>query len=321
MSKLTNIGTLANETVNILRKRMENPELYRPISLGIPELGEIIGGLVLPSYVAIGGPAKKGKTTVMTAFANEITKPVVDEKGEKNRMIAGPDGTEQELKIAYFHLEETAFQFSVRMLAMGTKTATRTIVRDLRLTAEHFVELEVRASELQVHNIHMTDSVFTADEILKIAREEKAQVIFVDTFNLLDDKNAGSRMDESARLAAISKKFIEARNKEGITTIIAYQLNDTGKQLGTRSAYRDADLILEIDVAKDSNRQTIDGQLAIHVKPSRQAKGGGVVHVAFSGDHNRITPLEKVSSFNSSTIEEQMKKFAESSVIQEKLIQ
>ena len=301
--QLTQLGALSANAVQLIRHRQKHPELYRPLKFGIPALEEVIGGIVLPSYVAIGGSQKRGKTTLATKIAKELT----DVKGGINdqRVVSVGDKEPKPLKVLYFHLEEVSFQFAVRMMTMITPTVTRTQIRDLTLTDNDIIELENASAELQPNQLFMADSIYTADQMIQMALDFEAQILIADTFNLLEDKTGDS--DEAKRLAAVSRKFLKARNLHGLTSLIVYQLNDVGKSFGTRALGKDADLILELHGAKDANKRNIDGQLSIKVLPSRQSAGTGSnpIRVLFSGAKNTIEPLN-TNTFDFKEVAEQM---------------
>lgn len=294
---MESIGTISLNAIKDLEMKQQHPEKYRPISFEIEELTNAIGGIVLPSYVAVGGPAKTGKTTVLTHIAQLVAM--------ARRLVVRNGIPDQPLKVFYFHLEELKNQFAYRMLTMGDDvTTTRTMIRDLTLTEENFTELHARQQQLDEIEIYMCDNVFTVDKMIEICLREGAQVMVIDTINLADD---GSNIqNEAQRLSTTSQKLIAARNNHGLTSLVAYQLNDDGKALNSRALYRDPDLILEISVPRDSSKEIIDGQLTIEVKPSRQGKANVKVNVAFSGDNNRIGPLGGNSFTNFKSVAEKL---------------
>lgn len=276
------IRTIARNALDELKVRQSNPEAYRPISTGIPGLDDAFGGIVLPSYVAIGGKWKSGKTALATNIVNAIA--------NAHRAMIKPGSEEKtEVKVIYFHLEETQTQFAYRMMTMRTNEASRTKIRDLTLTDEDLQELEESAMQLDDKNVWMTDQVYSADACIAIAVSQGAHIMVVDTFDLLQDPGPANEVD---RRAKISHKFLTARNQHGLTTIVVYQLNEDGKAYGSRAIYRDCDLVMEVTQTVDSyTKEPVDGRLTITTRDGRQARGGDEVEVAFNGEFNRISPL------------------------------
>lgn len=290
---LKHISDISAEALAKLKLQQANPELYRPIKIGIPEIDEIIGGIVIPSYVAVGGIAKIGKTSVLTHIANALA--------ESGRKVIGKDGKERDLAIGYYHLEEVQNQFAFRMLTMGTQSANRTKIRDLTLTEDDFRELDARQEELKERNIFMTDDTFAADKMIATATKDELDIIFVDTFNLM---TGGQGANVQERMMSNSGRFIQARNTLGQTWIVAYQINDEGKSFGSRTFARDCDLIMEVEKYEDQySKEPTEGVLAINIRPSRQAKEATQKLVSFSPENNRIGPL-KTTTFNFDKFEE-----------------
>jgi replicative DNA helicase len=155
-------------------------------------------------------------------------------------------------------------------------------------------DIEQARASLEDVNLYVDDSVRSAAAIIKAARERGSKYVVVDYLQLLEDKYGHS---ENERLEFVSRLFIAARNTDKITFIVVYQLNEKGKAHGTRSVYRDADMAIEIKSVDDTVRtDKIDGVVSLVVLPSRIAPSGtGVINLAYSGAHSRITNIAKLS--------------------------
>jgi hypothetical protein len=152
-------------------------------------------------------------------------------------------------------------------------------------------------------DLWVEDSVFEADLMIAQALEDGATVVVVDYFQLLNDVGNKRNENETTRMDQISRKFIEARNKHGITFIIAYQVGDNNKAYGTRSVYRDADLIIEISPEeKGVAGRPEEGLINVRVHPSRICHGGKC-QLSFSGAHSRVANVV-VFNPDTGTIEE-----------------
>lgn len=292
------IGALAEARIEDLQKRQANPELYRPISFGIPEVDESIGGVVLPSLIAIGGAKKIGKTVVAVHLASQIAK--------SGRMVPkrNPDGSiimldEEEvvcpLRVVTFHLEETRWQYADRVITSLSKTANRTMIRDLTLTDAHFSEMkEVQQILTMQWEMYMDDSVFDVTKMIELTKALEAQVMVVDTFNLA---RGGKGTSVQEKLADMSSQLLYARNRDAITSIVIHHKNREGEDFGSDALGRDADLRITVSQPSDVICMTkgVEGILRLDTENSRQAKGGTHVDVAASFSQSKIMPLSKTS--------------------------
>src|SRR5512140_1393663 len=104
---MKHIAAVANTFIDTLEKQSEHPELFRPVSTGIDKLDEAIGGIAPGMYIALGGSAKVGKTTVAVHLAVKLA---LSERG----------------KVGIFSLEELDTQAAARMLARETFEVNRT---------------------------------------------------------------------------------------------------------------------------------------------------------------------------------------------------
>jgi replicative DNA helicase len=172
------------------------------------------------------------------------------------------------------------------MLTRGTEHANRTKIRDLTLTAQDMVELERSADELDLIELYMEDRVFDGKKMIRLALANGAEVIIVDTYNLMDDKGS---LNEALRQTEIARRFIQARNDLGLTIIVVYQLNDDGKQLSSRNLYRDCDLVIEVEQPEDpTTNKPMTGFMTLEVIVNRNGPAGAKAEVAVSPAHSRL---------------------------------
>jgi replicative DNA helicase len=264
------IGKLSHDTIKELHEWQDNPDAHRPIKTNITRLDRAIGGIVEGSYVVIGGKWKSGKTTVAQHIATVL-------------------GVSGRGKVMYFLLEEMKRQMAVRSMTRLTPKVTRTNIRDLSLTNDHFADLETAASMLDKVNMDVDDKLGNIAQIIQLAEQQNAQWVVVDYFQLLRDFSGKKEVE---RLQVISRMIIESRNRSGITYIIVYQLNQKGTAHGSQTLYMDADLIIEISAGKDENtEEEIPGSMWMKILNSRQCPGGAKFEIGFSGAHSRIMDL------------------------------
>jgi predicted ATP-dependent serine protease len=292
------IGALSHLTLAEQKEWQEHPELHRPVRTNITKLDRAIGGFLEGSYVVIGGKWKSGKTTVAQHIATVL-------------------GVAKRGKVKYYLLEELKRQMAIRSMTRLTPAITRSDFRNVVLTEDNLAELEKAAKMLDAVDMEIDDGLNKMRMIIDDAIANKVTWAVVDYFQLLTDAIG---RQENERLDAVSRMIMEARNKFGITFIVIYQLNDRGKAHGTRSLYRDADMILEIKAGEEENtEEEIPGSMFIDVLPGRSCPGGAHVEISFSGAHSRIMDMPLFDAANLTTVEEAL--VHNEDLVQDNLIQ
>jgi len=259
------ISTAANDRLGELRIMHENKEFYAPIKTGIKELDEAIGGITMPSMVAIGGPKKNAKTL----FAVHLTMAIA--RAHRKILVPGsPERTERPLKIMYFHLEEVIQQLADRMALNLSDGMSKNRIRDIEMTQEDFDQYEKAVGEMNFFEVLVDDRTFGVDDIISEAVKNEADIIVIDTFNLL---KGGRGANSQERLADISSRLLTARNNSRKTFIVIHHTNrETGEDLGTDALGRDADLRIKIAVKESAIvKQGMEGVAEITIENSRQA--------------------------------------------------
>jgi replicative DNA helicase len=268
------ISVIADAVIKDTQEMMQHPELYRPIKTQLDELDKAIGGLVFPAYYVIGGKWKTCKTIIAQHLATVLA---ASERG----------------RVDYFMLEEVAEQLGLRSLTRHTSHVTRNQFRDLNIGEQDWKDIHTSRAMLENIDLWVDDTVRTAAGIIEQAKQRGSKYVVIDYLQLLEDKYGHS---EAERLEYVSRLFIAARNTLKITFIVVYQMNEKGKAHGTRSIYRDADMAIEIKAVDDTVRtENVDGVVSIIVLPSRIAPSGtGIINLAYSGSHSRITNVPKL---------------------------
>lgn len=283
-SNATKLGPLAHQTADLIREHQKNPEKYRPIKTCLTEIDKAIGGFLEGTFCVIGGQWKSGKST----FAQHIA------------TILGVAGRG---KVRYYLLEEMRKAFAIRSLTRITTKVTRTDIRDLTLSDEDLDELDKAAKMLDFVDLDVDDSISTIAEIIEEAVRDGIQWVVIDYFQLLMDQ---SNKKENERLDAISRMIVNARNTHGITFIVVYQLNDKGTAYGSRALYRDADIILEVEVGQEerTDEEVPGTMLAKALRGRSHKKTNDKMEIAFSGAHSRVMDMPTFDAENLTQVPE-----------------
>ena len=264
--KFQSIADVIDQRINELELEVKEPEKYRPIKTNIDLLDEKIIGVKTKMYISIIGKAKRGKSSLAQHIAAVLS-------------------TAKRGQVDYYLLEEIASQLGIRILVRSTARVDRNKIYALDLTPEDFVDMREAAAMIREDmNFFVVDDLFDISKMIEqtVARKSAFQVI--DYAQLLSERGE----NESIRLTNISRKLIQARNVDGVGSIVVWQENEEGGILGSNSGLRDSDLLIRVNQPKDKDGNVMDGMIEIEVLPSRQVKSVGKFLVPFDGSHNRI---------------------------------
>ena len=273
-TKTNRLGVVAKERVAELRVQMENPELYRPVRVGLEDLEAIVnGGLpkVKPFYIAIVGENKQGKST----FGNQIAWAYAEATG---------------MKICLYNLEETNAQAAERAMAMRSPKVSRTDIFKMTLTEEDLDALALYADDIELQEQYVNDQLYDLEAILADAIAQSYDIVVIDNFQLL----LGKGMNERDRLVNLSKILMRARNA-GLRIFLLSQGNPDGKSFGSTQVAMDADGVFLIKSKYEDKKKKIvvPGLRMIEVTQCRWA-GIGSCEVLFQAEYSRVrTPQTK----------------------------
>lgn len=282
---------ILNERIIELKERQKTPEKYRPIATGLRDLDMYISGVSMPSYVAIAGPAKGAKTATLQHIMT-----VLSDAGRGHSAI--------------YSIEEMLWQWADRVLSANSGVE-RNKIRDLTLTEDDF-ESFMEVAEVMNNDLILQDTVITAANIIKDAKARNISIAAVDGVQLLMDF---PNLPGKERLERISRMFYESRNKDNITWLTTWQLNDDGTIHGSRQAYKDADLAMQVGPVIDSTTEKpIPGQISLDITHSRvSGRNDKPINLLFSGAHSRIGNLGLFSTEKGiiATSDEELTRFME----------
>lgn len=250
----------------------KDPDKYKPVSTGIPELDELIVGLptAIPFYMLIVAQEKKGKSTVAQHLAR-----------------AWAQGTGE--KVAYYMLEELVFQYADRWIASHTSLTRNNLVK-LEISDEQMQEIYEAIAEHGDDSMLLQDDVFRVDTIINECKEKGIDRVVIDNLTIADQtgvQGANSR----ERFENLSKLLMRARNEFGMSFIVVSQdASGEGKAFGSGQANRDADLIISVEDAYidvDDEKVKLKDVRVLHVLESRLAPEGRAF-VGFDGAKSLI---------------------------------
>lgn len=270
------LSTVLQERRDNLAEWMKDPEAHRPISVGIPEVDNMMfGGLPRdPFYLALIGEAKGGKTT---AGLNIVL----------NFCAISGEPT------ALYMLEEIKRQVADRVFARSSDLVSRSKLFQLALGDDDFEEMDRTIQDFADTKFFVNDSLFDINAILADARSIGVNRIVIDNFQLM---TGGGGTDERTRLVAQSKILMRAR-QDGITTFLVSQGNDQGESFGSKQVKMDANIVISIHQVptdeKDKKSEPMTNMRKLKVDQSRFSPQGEECMIFFDGNHSRILQVPK----------------------------
>ena len=269
--ELERLDALTERTLKDIQYRQANPDLFRPILTHLDDLDELIGGLMEAEFTVIGGKAKVGKSSILLHLAMAIA-------------------TSGRGRVDYYSLEEMKRQMAIRALTKQTKVTNRTMIRKLILQEYHLDELQEAHNSIADANIDLwiADNIFTPEEIIErtIAPGSVTRFIAIDYLQLMMLEKEPQK--DYLKWDKISAMLLRARNEYGIGIIMTYQIGDNDMAYGTRSIYKDADLLIEVDRKVDKITEKEEPEsMTVKILRSRVC-GSGKCELGFDPAHSRV---------------------------------
>lgn len=272
----------------------KDPEKYRPIPTGLFAIDRS-GGVRTQngSYVVILGPDKAGKSAVGVKVGLSMS-------------------VKRNTHITVYALEESKMDWVDRVISFMSNSITRTRIMNLVLVEEDFDHWARDLNpDLEQTTLHVEDQLWKAKDIIdstiaSIKEEIKTKgykdveeykdkgvrrICLIDGFQLLTDFPG---TDENERLTNISRLFMEARSKWGITFIVIAQLNKAGRAYGSEAVYKDANLLLELRRKRGQDGNPEVGMAQLAVLPNRQSAPYPFMDILLDGDHSRVANVGSI---------------------------
>lgn len=279
-------GELAREYQQKQKERSADPDAWRGLSFGHPDLDRITGGVRRKEFVVLAGAQKAGKTTVGLAWSLRFAEQV--QQGEL---------------VLFVSLEMNEDAIAGRVLAnLSGLDVTR--LRDYRLEGNEWVDLENGVQRLEKLPLLFNIGTYNMDGIRELFKQYqgKIRVVIVDYFQLMAGSERGSKrweqleelsrelkqlaMTESCSVVAVSQQTREAlKNPE--------KQKDPNTLAGTQALARDCDLLIIIlPYVKDN--EEVPHMRKLFIALARNSTCGQTLDAIFSGAYCRFgAPLSE----------------------------
>lgn len=294
MKDILTTKELGESLLETQRERQQNPEKWRGLPFGHPDLDENTGGARRGEMIVIAGAQKVGKTTwakdIALSFAKSIRQAKLDEY------------------VLYVTLEMGHQEIAARVFANEANIDV-TKFRDYKLDDEDYLRLERKVKELgdlpglwDTGTYNYAGLIKTLNEYPNADGSTPIRVIVIDYFQLFSGEglNAGTRRHQ--QLAALSRKLKQLSRELGISTVVLSQQSrraltsfkrrkDPNTLAGTQALVRDCDLLLMFLDKVDEDKQEIPHMREIYVGLARSATAGISYDAVFYGQYSRTGAL------------------------------
>lgn len=251
----------ADEWEESFRNRREHPEKFYPISTGIGEIDDnVYGGWEKGWLIYLAAQAKIGKTALITTLNAVFER--------------------QRLRVLRISLEESSAQIVERQLSNYSKIERGKLrVPSLLSDSEYANALERLAEMKDWYRTLLSGDDSNIEALLK-ETENQYDVVTIDYLQLMRPKG---RFGSEREMIAYSSKMLKKVANKGVLVVAALQLNDDGRDLGSRDPTRDADIKYVLSRAVDETGTADPTSLVMTVEYSRHSSAGNGDAVLYFG--------------------------------------
>lgn len=285
MKIIKGITLTSTELADLFKKqldeRMAEPDKWRGLKFGHPELDEVTGGLRKGEFAVIAGAQKIGKTTVALAWAQRFSEQV--QPGEL---------------VLYVSLEMSHEAIAGRVLANLAEIEV-TKFRDYNIDKKDERNLNEGLERLKKLPVLWNVGAYNIAGIEALVEEhkDKIRVVVVDYFQLMigDNSAIAKRYEQlediSLRLKRLTLNYnlsvlaLSQQSREALKSI--ERQKDPNTLAGTQSLARDCDLLLLILPYMD-NEEEVPHLRKLHIALSRNSIADITMDAAFSGAYCRF---------------------------------
>jgi hypothetical protein len=260
------------EAIDQMRIMNNNPDLYRPLTTSIPRF--FLPNPNVPTLNYIGGEYKTYKSTMLAEMMYTYAK--------------------AQFRTLWAIKEENMIGVAKRTLSRGTRLigqdgdnrVSRNRMRDITLSKDDFALMDNTAQEATNFPLFITDETDKINVLSDMARQANCQVIGVDYYTLFELD--GSKAKTPREMYVEMSRHMVAMKRNGITWVVAYQVNDQGKAKETRVVYDDADNAWQLSRCKDAATDEIDPHKLVMTAVATRDGMVGTWELFVDGEYNLI---------------------------------
>lgn len=259
-------------------ERHKDPEKYRGLSFGHPDLDKLTGGARKTEFVVLAGAQKSGKTTTGLVWAMQFARGV--QEGEL---------------VIFVSLEMSHSAIAARVMS-NIADIDVTKFRDYKLEDSDWPKLAHGVAELSELPILWNVGAFTLQGLEAILKEygKKVRVLIVDYFQLMSSSE-DRRWEQMETLSRSLKRYahqydmtvvaLTQQTREALQN--ATKRKDPNTMAGTQALARDCDLLIII-LPYEEDGEDVPHMRKIYVALSRNSAYDVTFDAVFSGAFNRF---------------------------------
>jgi replicative DNA helicase len=264
----------------LLKERQLNPDNWRGLKFGHPDLDKITGGLRKGEFAVVAGAQKAGKTTVALAWSERFAEQV--QPGEL---------------VLFVSLEMSHDSIAGRVLA-NLSDIDVTKFRDYKLEEGDWKKLDVGVEKMGKLPILWNTGAYSIDGIESLVSqyENRVRVVVVDYFQLMSGGDRTAKRYEqlteiSRRLKALTLTYdlsvlaVSQQSREALKSLDRQK--DSNTMADTQSLARDCDLLVLILPYIDKGEE-VPHMRKLHISIARNSLAGATMNAIFSGQYCRF---------------------------------
>lgn len=275
-SKITDIKTLVQHSINRIEETYKRQGKIGGISTGLPDLDYYLDGLNNGELIVPAAFPGFGKTSLLMNFIEHAV-------------------LHQKLAAAVFSLEMTGEQLVTRFLCSHARVNLKRIGEGHMVEAD-FPKLTAAAGKTNNSKLYIVEDCETIGQIRAEARRLKQQhniaLIGVDYLQLVqsDRRNSENRQQEVADVCSGLKRMAKELR---VPVVAPSQLNDDGKLRESRAIGQDADVIMMLERDGDHSDEEADG-IKLWIRKNRNGPRDVCVNLTFLKGYTRFESAAKV---------------------------
>jgi replicative DNA helicase len=279
------LGDILEEWLDSIEEKQNNPPKDRGLTVGIPELDEILGGLERRHMWLVAARPGVGKTSLLL-------------------QIAAREALDEGRHVAVFSLEMDEVELVIRLACQRLGLDGRR-AREGRLAKDEWTSLirfarECRwRSTLHVDQQPRIDPGTIAARVQELASRVPLSAVFIDYLTLIKSNGGGREDKRYSRVAEIAEELAALAKTENVKMVVAAQLSRDSSKGGRKPRLADLReageepawgvVLVHREERADGSREWLAPETECIVAKNRTGQTG-VASARFHGPTQRFLP-------------------------------
>lgn len=180
-----------NETLEIIKKRMNNSSVLTGLDTSIPALNDFTSGFIAPDLILVAGRPGMGKSALCIQISQNLAF--------------------KDIPVAFYSYEMPESQLLFRIVANMTMINSKKILKSNNLSAEEYLKVESALRSIEKTPLNLYSKNFVLSELLSNIRynvkKNGVKLIVVDHVGLITNDLAPKGATEENKLGGISRSL------------------------------------------------------------------------------------------------------------------